>query len=65
MFGREKLELVDTDEIAQSAWKNDFYFAEQANAVMDAMEARIKELEAELRKQKAWENYTGNDNGWV
>lgn len=41
------------------------YDVAQANAVMDAMEARIKELEAELRKQKAWENYTGNDNGWV
>lgn len=39
MFGREKLEIFGHDD-AQ------FFLVEDANAVMDKMEARIKELEA-------------------
>ena len=69
MFGRENLKEEWTDCLVCETL---VYDAVNADEVMDKMEARIvdletrvKELEAELRKQKAWENYTGNDNGWV
>lgn len=49
MFGRENLiweyaDDLDPDEMV--------YRIEEVNDVMDKMEARIKELEAELEKQK-------------
>lgn len=62
MFGRENLKEEWADCLVCETL---VYDAVAADEVMDKMEARIKELEAELRKQKAWENYTGNDNGWV
>lgn len=62
MFGRENLIWEWSDDL-DAGFK--VYDVAQANAVMDAMEARIKELEAELRTQKAWENYTATDNGWL
>lgn len=62
MSGRENLKEEWADCLIPETL---VYDAVAADEVMDAMEARIKELEAELRKQKAWENYTGNDNGWV
>lgn len=62
MFERENLIWEYADDLDPD---EKVYPIEQANAVMDAMEKRIKELEAELRKQKAWENYTVSDNGWL
>lgn len=62
MLGRENLIWEYADDLEPSEM---VYRTADVNEVMDAMEKRIKELEAELRKQKAWENYTATDNGWV
>ncbi|MCQ2975083.1 MAG: hypothetical protein MJ211_09795 [Bacteroidales bacterium] len=62
MFGRENLiceyavDFVPDEKV---------YSMEQANAVMDKMEARIKELEDELHCLKAWEYYEAPDTGWI
>lgn len=56
-FGRENLKEEWADCLISETL---VYDAVAADEVMDVMEARIKELEAELRKQKAWKNYTGN-----
>lgn len=50
MFGRENLIWEWSDDL-DTGFK--VYDMAQANEVMDAMESRIKELEAELRKLKA------------
>lgn len=58
---REELEVVTLDEIAQDLVEDqvqpdEYYVKEETDSVMDAMEARIKELEKKLPKWKVLSN---------
>ena len=56
MFGREQLERWAVKKWLHSDWEflpdenGDFFWADDVNTVLDKMEARINELEAENKK---------------
>lgn len=58
MFGREELERTTVKKWLHSEWEiipdenGEFFWADDVNPVLDKMETRIKELEAEVKQYK-------------
>lgn len=60
MFGREELERNTIKKWLHSEWEiipdenGEFFWVDDVNSVLNKMEARIKELETKLAKEKAY-----------
>lgn len=58
MYGREQLERTTVKKWLHSEWEiiqdenGEFFWADDVNPVLDKMETRIKELEAEVKHYK-------------